>query len=86
MLDALQQLLVRPPRVAEGRQRSFPAGAERDRLKEVNARESIALADAFLAAPFFMGQYRFLMSRKKYGPALSFLGLRLTRPLWSRLL
>ena len=42
--------------------------------------------DAFLAAPFLMGQYKFLMSKKKYGPALTFLGLRLTRPVWSLML
>ncbi len=72
--------------VAEGRTRSFRAGAEREELKQINARESRALGDAFLAAPFLMGQARFLWSRKKYGPALTFLGLRLTRPAWSMLL
>ena len=72
--------------IAEGRTRTFPAGSERDELKAINARESRELADAFLGAPFLMGQYRFLKSRKKWGPALTFLGLRLTRPLWSRLL
>lgn len=72
--------------VAEGRTRSFRAGATRDGLKAINARESQELADAFLAVPFLMGQFRFLWSRKKYAPALTFLSLRLTRPAWSRLL
>ena len=72
--------------VAEGRPRSFRAGATHDELKAINARESRALGDAFLAAPFLMGQYRFLRSKKKYGPALTFLGLRLTRPAWARML
>ena len=72
--------------VSEGRTRSFRAGAERDELKAINARESQILADAFLAAPFLMGQFRFLWSRKKYAPALTFLGLRLARPAWSLLL
>lgn len=72
--------------VAEGRRRSFRAGATREELKAVNARESQALGDAFLAAPFLMGQYRFLRRKKKYGPALTFLGLRLTRPAWARML
>ncbi len=72
--------------VAEGRSRSFKAGATRDELKAVNARESQELADAFLAAPFLMGQYRFLKSRGKWVPALTFLALRATRPAWSRLL
>lgn len=71
---------------AEGRGRSFKAGATREELKAINARESQELADAFLAAPFLMGQYRFLKSRGKWGPALTFLALRATRPAWSRLL
>ena len=72
--------------IAAGHTRSFRAGATRDQLKGVNARESEALGDAFLAAPFLMGQYRFLRSKKKLVPALTFLGLRLSRPAWSRLL
>ena len=72
--------------VANGRERQFRAGASRGELKDVNARESRALGNAFLASPFLMGQYRFLWSRKKYAPALTFLGLRLTRPVWSLLL
>jgi enoyl-CoA hydratase/carnithine racemase len=72
--------------VAEGRGRSFRVGASRTELKAINARESQILADAFLAAPFLMGQFRFLWSRKKYAPALTFLGLRMSRPAWSLLL
>ena len=72
--------------VAEGRTRSFRGGSTPDELKAINARESEALGDAFLAPPFLMGQYRFLWSRKKYGPALTFLGLRVTRPVWSLML
>lgn len=68
---------------AEGRERQFRAGSTRAELEEVNARESEALADAFLASPFLMGQFRFLWSRKKVAPALTFLALRLTRPVWS---
>jgi len=71
---------------AEGRERRLRAGSTREELKAVNARESEALGDAFLAAPFLMGQARFLWSRKKYRLALLFLGLRLTRPAWSLLL
>lgn len=72
--------------VAEGRTRQFKAGSTQQELKEVNARESRVLADAFLAPKFLMGQFRFLWSRKKYAPAVTFLGLRLTRPAWSLLL
>ncbi|MGM0559253.1 MAG: enoyl-CoA hydratase/isomerase family protein, partial [Myxococcota bacterium] len=72
--------------VEEGKTRSFGAGSTLDELKEINARESQKLADAFLGAPFLMGQYEFLWSREKYGPALIFLALRLTRPVWSKFL
>lgn len=70
----------------EDRPRTFRAGASREALKAINARESEALGDAFLAPRFLMGQYRFLRSRKKYAPALAFLALRATRPAWSLLL
>ncbi len=72
--------------VEEGHPRTFGAGSTREELKAVNAKESQQLADAFLDVPFLMGQYRFLWSREKYAPALVFLALRLTRPLWSQLL
>lgn len=72
--------------VRDGKARTFRADASRQELKRINARESAALADAFLDAPFLMGQCRFLWSRKKYAPAFMFLALRATRPAWSRLL
>ncbi|MFT4978881.1 MAG: peroxisomal 3,2-trans-enoyl-CoA isomerase [Myxococcota bacterium] len=71
---------------AGGKMRSFRGDATREELHAVNARESVALADAFLSPAFLDGQYRFLRSRKKHGPALMFLLLRLTHPLWSLLL
>jgi enoyl-CoA hydratase/carnithine racemase len=72
--------------VEEGKERSFGGGSTREELKEVNARESRELADAFLDVPFLMAQYEFLWGREKYGPALMFLALRLTRPVWSQFL
>ncbi len=72
--------------IAEGRERTYPVGLSRAELEAINARESVVLADAFLSPPFLMGQYRFLRSKNKTGPALTFLALRLTHPLWSRLL
>ena len=72
--------------VAEGRTRSFRAGSTRAELKEINAKESRELADAFLSAPFLKGQMRFLWSKKKHGPAAMFAGLWLTNPLWRLLL
>ena len=72
--------------LAEGRARSFRGGASNAELEAANARESEAVADSLLSPEFLMNQYRFLSSRKKRGPALSFLALRATRPLWALLL
>lgn len=72
--------------VAAGKTRSFRAGSERAELERINAAESERVADAFLSAPFLMGRYRFFRQRRKTGPALAFLALRVTRPAWSLLL
>jgi peroxisomal 3,2-trans-enoyl-CoA isomerase len=72
--------------ISSAKNRSFRGGSDRDELKAVNASESIALADAFLSAAFIRAQYRFLWSKKKWGPAVMFLTMLLTRPLWSRLI
>lgn len=72
--------------IKKGRERTYPAGATREQLKAINAQESQALATAFLSPPFLQGQFNFLMSRKKYGPAAMFLVLLKTRPIWSLLL
>ena len=72
--------------VEQGKERSYRGGAEPDELRRVNARESQALATAFLSPPFLEGQFNFLMSRKKYGPAAMFFLLWRTHPLWSMLL
>jgi peroxisomal 3,2-trans-enoyl-CoA isomerase len=69
-----------------GAQRHFRGGSERDELKAVNARESVDLADAFLGAPFIKAQFKFLSSKKKWGPAAMFLAMLVSRPVWSRLL
>lgn len=72
--------------IAEGRERTFKAGMTVDELREINARESRELADAFLDTPFLRGQYEFLRKKGKHGPSLVFLGLLLTRPIWARFL
>jgi len=72
--------------IASGAQRGFRAGSTRDELKAVNARESADLADAFLSTPFIKAQFKFLKSKKKWGPAAMFLAMLISRPLWSRLL
>lgn len=85
------QLLDEAQRIArgwieEGVPRRYPAGLTAEELREVNARESVEVATAFLSPPFLMGQYRFLRSKKKHRMAAMFLALRVTHPLWSRLL
>ena len=66
--------------------RGFRGGSERNELKAVNASESVALADAFLSAPFIKAQFRFLWRKKKWGPAAMFLTMLISRPVWARLL
>ncbi len=86
--DKLEQETLRIAQewIASGAKRSFRGGSERDELKAVNASESVALAAAFLSAPFLKAQFRFLWSKKKRGPAAMFLVMLISRPLWSRLL
>ena len=69
-----------------GASRSYRGGSTREELKAVNAKESIALADAFLSAPFLRHQFKFLWGKKKWGPAAMFLALLISRPAWARLL
>ena len=71
--------------VAEGKERSFRGGSTLDELLAVNARESVEVADSFLARPFLKGQFKFLWKKKKRAPALTFLTLWLSQPIWSRL-
>jgi peroxisomal 3,2-trans-enoyl-CoA isomerase len=85
------QLLTEAQRIAQewirdGVGRVYPAGFGREALQAINERESLEIATAFLSPPFLMGQYRFLRSKKKYGPAAMFLALRVTHPAWSRLI
>jgi peroxisomal 3,2-trans-enoyl-CoA isomerase len=70
---------------AAGKTRSFRVG-DKDELKAVNAKESLAVANAFLSPRFLSGQFKFLLKKKKHAPALMFLALRVSQPLWSRLL
>lgn len=63
--------------------RQFMAGSDLEDLLEVNKRESMALANAFLAPKFLHGQAKFLWKKSKYGPALMFYTLLALRPLWA---
>jgi enoyl-CoA hydratase/carnithine racemase len=84
------QLLVEAQKIAEGwierdKQRAIRGGSELAELLEVNARESVAVADSFLDRPFLKGQFKFLWRKKKRGPSLAFFALWATHSLWSRL-
>lgn len=72
--------------VEEGRVRTPRGGFSVAELKAVNAKESVALATAFLSPPFLIGQFQFLWSKGKRGPALMFLMLRITQPIWGLML
>ncbi len=72
--------------IKEGRERSYKGGMSKESLQEINAKESIDLAYAFLGPDFLKGQFQFLWSKSKQGPALVFLALLLTRPVWSQFL
>lgn len=72
--------------IAEGRGRIYKGDMEREQLERINARESRQIADAFLGPDFIRGQFRFLWKKKKYQPAMMFLTLLVTRPLWSLML
>lgn len=72
--------------VESGRKRTFKADMTLEELRAINKRESEELAYAFLGADFLQGQFEFLWSRGKRGPALVFKALLVTRPAWARLL
>ncbi len=86
-----EQLLEEAQKIAEewvasGATRTFRESSQLEELRAVNAQESINVANSFLGTPFMTAQYRFLWNRKKRVPAIMFLLLRYTRPLWARLL
>lgn len=72
--------------IAAGHARSYRGDATRDELVAVNAAESVRVADSFLSGKFLDGQFKFLWSRNKRGPALMFKTLQITRPVWARFL
>eukprot|EP01135_Chromosphaera_perkinsii_P007534 Nk52_evm18s913 gene=Nk52_evmTU18s913 len=72
--------------IKEGRVRNLVKENRVEEYKQVNAEESKALADAFLAEPFLDAQYKFLSGKGKTQPAMLFWVLKATRPLWSKLL
>ncbi|GBG32681.1 Enoyl-CoA delta isomerase 2, mitochondrial [Hondaea fermentalgiana] len=64
-----------------GTQRSR-SSEETARLREVNAQESAALADAFVSPPFFHAMEANAERRGRTNAKLAFQTLRVTRPVW----
>ncbi len=90
-LSPHEQLMGRAQAIAEswiekGRTRSYRGGMSQEELKRINAQESVAVATAFLSPPFLIGQFQFLWSKGKRGPAMMFLMLRVTQPIWGLML
>ena len=85
------QLLEEAQRIAEDwvttqKPRSFKANAEAELLREINRQESIRVATSFFGSQFLDSQFEFLWTRKKRMPAMFFRLLRITRPIWFKLL
>ena len=72
--------------IKEGHIRNLVKLNQVEEYKAVNLRESKELADAFLSVPFIDAQYKFLKSKGKTQAANTFWFLKVTRPLWSKLL
>ncbi|NRA24785.1 MAG: enoyl-CoA hydratase/isomerase family protein [Oleispira sp.] len=86
-----EQLLEKAQSIAKewadkGIKRSFLGGSQLEELKQVNARESVELADAFFSSDFLRGQMKFLWSKNKKAPASVFFLLLALKPVWSRML
>ena len=79
LLERAQALCAE--RVAAGGGRRFDA-AEALRLKQINARESAELANAFVSAPFLGAMHSFNVRRNKTQLAYFFYAAKATLPLW----
>lgn len=84
--EALIEAAIEQAASLSGQKRRFRGGFVREELEGINARESEELADAFFSKRFLSGQAKFLRSRNKWAPSLTFSFLRFTRPLWIRAL
>ena len=72
--------------IKEGRKRWMVEQGKVEEYKAVNARESVALADAFLSHDFLTAQYNFLKKKNRASQARAFWFIRASRPLWSKML
>jgi len=71
--------------ISEGKTRWMLNKGSAEEYRNVNSKESIDLADAFLSPAFMEGQFKFCRSKGKNAQAAVFLILKMLHPLWSRL-
>merc|ERR1712232_1199839 len=57
--------------------------AEFEKLRQVNAKESVDLANAFFSERFLMAMEKQAERKQQTGPRVMFKTLRWTRPVWS---
>jgi len=86
-----EDLLQEAQKIAEswvscGKKRAIPGNQNVEEYREVNKRESVQVADAFLSYNFLDYQENFLRSKGKSKEARMFWILKVFRPLWSKLL
>lgn len=87
------ELLIRAQELAESwikedRKRLIRGGASIEEYKKINAKESAALAEAFVSEEFLSNQFQFLKKRGKHksAPGLVLWTMLRTRPVWARFL
>ena len=72
--------------VVEHKKREMMGGGSKEEYSEMNAKESVAVADAFLSHKFLHAQYEMLWERGKLRNAFIFWIFKSLRPLWIQLL
>ena len=65
---------------------TIPGGGNFSEYREMNAHESVKVADAFLSYRFLDTQHKFLVSKGKVKDARVFWILKTLHPLWSKML
>ena len=72
--------------VVKHKTRKMIGGGSKDEYSELNAKESVAVADAFLSYQFLNAQFSFLWGKGKLSNAFIFWILKTLRPLWIKVL
>ena len=72
--------------VVKHKTRKMIGGGSKEEYSELNTKESLAVADAFLSYQFLNAQFRFLWGKGKLSNAFIFWILKTLRPLWIKVL